>query len=218
MKILVLIAHPDDEVSCAGLLAKNNLEGGESLILCFTGDEIRHKELKASCKLLKCKLIHFQFDELNIPYNTKLRKKLIEIIRGFKPDISIIQSDDYHLDHQKVNKMALDVLEFAAHSKNGWLTPKILELESSNILPYPDVVFDISKEFPIKKRVFKKHMSQTVEKSFGGYYLKNIQAKAKLRGVLIGTKFGEAYKLHNLSIKGDFYPFSRGFKKIRDLF
>jgi LmbE family N-acetylglucosaminyl deacetylase len=217
MKLIAFIAHPDDEVFCGGLLAKNTKEKGKNLIICFTGNKKRQRELKESAKIIGAKVLFLGFEEFKINYS-KIRYKLIEIVRKFKPDIAITQSFDYHLDHQKVNRIIKDILEFAAHNPQGWLTKKILEMETSTTHEYPDVIYDVSQEFKIKKEALKKHISQVKEKEFGSYYSKIIEAKAKLRGAQIGTEYGEGYKLHHLSIKGNFYPKSRGYKKVSDIF
>jgi N-acetylglucosamine malate deacetylase 1 len=217
MKIIVFIAHPDDEINCAGLLTKNKDIGGESLVLCFTGNKKRNKELEKSCKILGAKAIHLGYDNYKIPYSKEIRNKLSNTIRKFKPDIAVVQSNDYHLDHKRVHKISLDILEFASHEKNGWLPKKIFEMEATGLFQYPDIILDITKEFPKKIAAFNSHQTQVSGKSFGNTYLEMTKAKANLRGVQIGQKYGEGFKIHHLSIKGNFYNKSRGIKNIKEI-
>jgi LmbE family N-acetylglucosaminyl deacetylase len=217
MKILVFAAHPDDEVNCAGLLHKNFKENGKNLIVCFTGNKKRLKELKESCKIIGSKLIHLNLKEYELLNNQKTILNLKKIILNFKPDIVVLQSKDYHIDHKSVFDLALFSLKIASHGHNGWLTKKILEMETSYLIRYPDVIVDITEEQDIKLKAFKAHNSQIKEKSFGNYYLNMMNAKAKLRGVQIGAEFGEAYLEHKFPIIGDFYKESRGIKNLKHL-
>ncbi len=214
MKVMAFVAHPDDEINCGGVLLKNKEEEGETLVVCFTGSDERVKELKNSCKILGAEMLNLQFPELAIPYDNKLRLKLMKLIREFQPEIVILQANDYHPDHQQVNKILLETLEFAAHSDKGWVVKHIIEMETSGLLTYPDVIFDVSDEFENKVKAFECHNSQVKEKSFGHFYLEFLEAKGRLRGVQIGSKYGEAYKLHRQKVQGNFYPFSLGIKKL----
>ncbi len=218
--ILAIIAHPDDEMNCAGLMTKNSKEGGENFIVCFVDNEGRKEELKKSCKILNAEFTTLGFNQLEITPSHALRKKLKNLIVSFKPDIVVIQSKDYHPDHQIIHDFALHVMEFASHGdeNTAWLTPVILELEASALIDYPDVIYDITNEQEARKEVMKVHQSQVKRKSFGKYYLDIVEQKARLRGAQIGTEYGEAYRLHHLSIKGNFYPTSRGYRNVGDIF
>ncbi|HEC96529.1 MAG TPA: hypothetical protein ENI59_02510 [Euryarchaeota archaeon] len=220
MRIIAFTAHPDDEINCAGLLHKNFKEKGKNLLVCFTGNRQRKKELAKSCRIIGTDHIVLGLKERSISMSTKLLLKLKKIILGFKPDIAVIQRNDYHPDHQEVFKIGLDTIEFASHGSrnNAWLIRKVLEMESTNLFPYPDIIYDVTKEHPLKLKAFKAHKSQIQNKPFGRQYLVMTQLKARFRGAQIGKEFGEAYKIHNMSIKGNFYPESRGLQRTRDLF
>lgn len=217
--IIAFIAHPDDEVNCAGLMHKNYKSGGNNLIICFTGNELRIMELKKSCEVIGAELLFLGFEEYNIKNDISLINKMRKIFVEFKPNIAVLQANDYHPDHIVVNKISLELIEFVSHgtADKAYLIPKILEMEASGLIPYPDIIIDITKEQSIRKKVFNMHKSQVKNKSFGDYYIKFLEQKAKLRGVQIGTLYGEAYKEHKLSIKGNFYPVSRGVDSIENL-
>ena len=218
MNIIAFIAHPDDEINCAGLLHKNFLEGGKNFVICFTGNKTRTKEFKESCKIIGAKGIILGMTEFEIRRTQKIHNNLVKTIRLFEPDIAVLQSNDYHPDHKVVFQISFDTLEFASHGKNGWLTHKIFELETSALITYPDMIFDITKEHTIKLKALAAHKTQVKGKSFGNYYFDYVEHKGRLRGAQIGVKYGEAYKLHTLLIKGNFYPKSRSFNKISDIF
>ncbi|MFP4567387.1 MAG: PIG-L deacetylase family protein [Candidatus Woesearchaeota archaeon] len=217
MNVLVFTAHPDDEVNCAGLLNKNSKEGGKNLIVCFTGNKKRLNELKESCKIIGAELLHLNLKEYELLNNQETILKLKKIIMNFKPDVAILQANDYHLDHKHVFDLSLFALKIASHGDTGWFTRKVLEMETSFLIRYPDIIVDISEEQDIKIKAFKAHKSQTKGKSFGSYYLDIIDAKAKLRGVQIGATYGEAYIEHHMPIVGNFYKNSRGIKYLKNL-
>ena len=220
MKIIAFTAHPDDEISCAGLLHKNFLEGGENLVVCFTGaGTSREDELKKSCDIIGTKYKILEFDDLSIKVTKSLKIELKDLISKFQPEIAILQSNDYHLDHQDVNRLGYFALEMAAHGETfeSWFTPVILELECSSLIPYPDLIVNVDEEQKIKVKAFEAHISQMEKKHIKKYYFDVMEKKARLRGVQIGSTYGEAYSLKNLKIVGNFYPRSRGCKSIKDI-
>ncbi|RMF56234.1 hypothetical protein D6745_00040 [Candidatus Woesearchaeota archaeon] len=217
MNIIAFVAHPDDEVNCAGLLHKNFLEGGRNFVICFTGNKKRAAEFKKSCDIIGARGVVLGIPEFEIKQAQKLHKNLIETIRDFKPDIAVLQANDYHPDHKAVFQISLNALEFASHGKNGWLTKKILELETSAMITYPDIILDVTEEHSIKFRALEAHKTQVEGKSFGNYYFDYIEHKGRLRGSMIGAKYGEAYKLHTQTIKGNFYPHFCGCNKACDI-
>lgn len=217
--IICFIAHPDDEINGAGLMHKNYLEGGKNLIVSFTGNPIRNAELENSASIIGAEVINLGFEEHKINSSLELIQNLREIILKLRPDIAILQANDYHPDHRAVFTICMDALEFISHGKEGrgFMVKKILEMETSGLIQYPDLIVDITNELKIKIKAFRAHKSQIKGKSFGNYYLEYMNKKAQLRGCQIGVKYGEAYREHNLQIKGNFYPASRGTFKVSDI-
>lgn len=217
--ILAFFAHPDDEVNCAGLMHKNFNEGGNNLVICFTSNKKRLEELKESCAIIGAELLVLDFKGLDIKYSKSLRTKLKKIIVRYKPDIAIIQANDYHPDHRSVHQIAFDTLTFVSHGdeKYSWFTPIILEAEATGLITYPDVIVNIDAEQEVRRKAFSAHQSQVQSKSFGDAYIRTLEEKAKLRGAQIGCVYGEAYKRHLIPIKGDFYYKNRGIQSVVDL-
>ena len=124
MKILVIVAHPDDEVlGCGGAIASYTNQGHEVTSVIFTFGEnanlnespktlakTRSKESIRAGKILGVKKMYF----LGLPDNTlseeikdeDLSKKILNIIKEIKPDIILTHSlDDYHPAHRNVAKL-----------------------------------------------------------------------------------------------------------------
>ena len=207
MKLLVLTAHPDDEISCLGMIEKAKSQKGDVLLICFTAqNETRLKEFNAACEFLKIKGINFELEDGSLHLSGEKRQELINKIKEFKPDTVICQSDiDYHPDHKKVNEIAKDVVEFARHNSN-WKVKDFLMCESGNLFSYPDVIIEFDDEvMKKKKKLWEIHASQIENKRDKEYYFRFTEHKAQLRGCQIGKKYGEAYMRIPMPIHGDFY-------------
>ena len=124
MKILVIVAHPDDEVlGCGGAIASYSNQGHDVTSVIFTYGEnanlnespkklakTRSKESIRAGKILGVKKMYF----LGLPDNTlsdeikdeDLYKKILKIIKERKPNIILTHSsDDYHPAHRNVAKL-----------------------------------------------------------------------------------------------------------------
>ena len=124
MKILVIVAHPDDEVlGCGGAIASYSNQGHDVTSVIFTYGEnanlnespkklakTRSKESIRAGKILGVKKMYF----LGLPDNTlsdeikdkDLSKKILKIIKERKPNIILTHSsDDYHPAHRNVAKL-----------------------------------------------------------------------------------------------------------------
>ena len=124
MKILVIVAHPDDEVlGCGGAIASYSNQGHDVTSVIFTYGEnanlnespkklakTRSKESIRAGKILGVKKMYF----LGLPDNTlsdeiknkDLSKKILKIIKERKPNIILTHSlDDYHPAHRNIAKL-----------------------------------------------------------------------------------------------------------------
>ena len=125
MRILAIVAHPDDaELLCAGTLALCAQRGDEVFIAIATngnvgtGDPtvtseqiatIRHQEAKDSCAIIGAKLIWMNFDDEWLFNNEESRTRFIDAIREARPDVLIIHDpNDYHPDHRTAGEIARD--------------------------------------------------------------------------------------------------------------
>ena len=209
MRLLILTAHPDDEISCLGMIEKAKKENGEVLLICFTAqNEQRLKEFNKACEFLGIRGINLELEDGFLNLTSDLRRKLIRIIKEFKPDTVICQSDvDYHPDHKKVNEIAKDIVEFARHNAlPEWTLKDFFKFETGNMLPDPDYIIEFDDSvMEKKKKLWEIHASQTSNQRDKEYYLRFLEHKAQLRGCQIGKKYGEAYKRIPLPIHGDFY-------------
>ncbi len=129
MKILVIVAHPDDEVlGCGGAIASYSDQGHEVTSIIFTYGEnanlnespkslakTRSSESIRAGEILGVKKMYF----MGLPDNalsTELKditliKKLLKIIKAHKADIILTHSlDDYHPAHRNVAKLVKNLI------------------------------------------------------------------------------------------------------------
>lgn len=133
-KLLVVVAHPDDEVlGCAGLLMKNHFSGGKNYVLylnngCHYRENFSQNNIYQQIKNVS-DLLKFDYTALN--YETgkfdtypqiRINNEIRKIIDGYKPDVVITHiSNDLHRDHQVVNHGVMVATRY-----NGQFSPKVV--------------------------------------------------------------------------------------------
>ena len=219
--ILVVVAHPDDEVlGCGGTIAKHILEGDTvNLIVMSNGEDaridktnikkriqLRDLSLDKSSKILGINKI-FKFD---LPDNKFDSIPLLDLIQTIEPLIKKIRPDiiythyanDLNIDHQLV---ALSVNTICRPSFIKKMPKKIYSFEilTSTELNYtsknqfrPNYFVDITKTFKTKIKAFKQYKSE-IREFPNGRSLKGIEVLSNYRGLSCGFKNAEAFILLN---------------------
>ncbi len=222
IRIMGVIAHADDELSFAGLLTKIVSNGGEGVILCFTGNSRRKEEFFKSCSLIGVKGYFLGYPDLgmrDISFKKEL-VRLVKLIRGFKPHIIATVSEmDYHPDHKAVLELVKDAVEFASHGtrETGWLARRILMFESENLDPNPDHLISIDSELQKKMDILDSYASQVSAPHKKGYYSSQTLKLAELRGIMAGCRYAEACRELKMPIHGRFYCTERRIDNPEDL-
>jgi len=217
--ILVIAAHPDDEIlGCGGTIARLSKQGSKINILILaegitSRDEIRNrskrqkqienlrKHSKLASKDVGAKSITF----LDYPDNQMDTIPLLHIIKDiekfilkFKPDTIFTHFDnDMNVDHTITNKATLT----AARSKPGSKVKKIYAFEIMSSTYYnpianfnPNFHINIDKFLKIKLRALKRYKNE-IEKFPHPRSLEALSALAKFRGSNIGFRYAESFKL-----------------------
>ena len=187
-KVLVIAAHPDDEVvGCGGTLLKLKKTNHE-INFVFLSDGVlgklnknssqneikrrvlkRQNQAKRVGKILNCRKIYFlNYPNLQLHKCDKLEiiKKLIDILNLIRPDIIFIHSNkDLNPDHRIANECSITALR-PVLKKN----PKEIfsyEIPSSTdwaLYQYgifrPTLFFDIKKEIKLKKKLLDVYKSE----------------------------------------------------------
>lgn len=227
LDVLALAAHPDDtELCCGGTLAKLVKQGKKVGVLDFTKGEMgtrgtpedRMKESQRASDIIGLEVR----ENLGLP-DTLLessranQKKIIQAIRKYRPHICLVGApEDRHPDHGNGTRLALDAIFYSGLAKIETAGSKGKPQERwrpSHILHYmqdrpfePDIVFDISETFEVKKEAilafetqFNVSNPEDEPETYisGEEFFKGIEARARHFGHLIGATYGEPFKYYN---------------------
>jgi LmbE family N-acetylglucosaminyl deacetylase len=208
MNVLVIAAHPDDEVLGMGATIRKHTKKGNKVHLCVVTEgataqyrnkkmiEVRKKACIVSCKILGISSFDFlEFSDMqldSIP-QLKINKQLESIVSKIKPDIVYTTPhNDLNKDHQIVFESTL-----VATRPSSNKVKQILCYEIPNIImkPFnPNLFENVSKEFSYKIKAFQVYKSE-VEKFPHPRSIKSIESLATQRGIQAGVQKAEAFEL-----------------------
>ena len=219
MNILIIVAHPDDEVlGCGGTIAK--LSHDYDIYTLILGEGITSRDIPNEEKKEELKELKKQSDEANkilgvkkvffedFPDNRFDTVPLLDIIKSIEKVIQKIKPEeifthhygDLNIDHQIVHKAVLTATRPVA----DYTVKKILlfEVLSSTEWNYqnqnnaftPNTYIDISDTLN-KKLVAMKCYKSEIRDYPHPRSLEAIEILAKKRGVEVGLKYAEAFNL-----------------------
>jgi len=216
--ILVIVAHPDDEVlGCGGTLSKFSKLGYKINVIFFsdgvTSRNLNNSKIKGN--ILKRKKSSFKASKilgikktefLNFPDNQfdtmpllAIVKFIEDLISKYKPSIIFTHYDnDLNIDHKIISKAVITATR--PHSK--YFVEKLLLFEvlsstewnfsSSKKVFSPNVFINISNDIKKKIKAIKCY-SQELRKWPHPRSVEGINNLAKFRGSTIGCKFAESF-------------------------
>ncbi|MBI4312633.1 MAG: PIG-L family deacetylase [Chloroflexi bacterium] len=187
-RAMVVFAHPDDEIGCAGTIASWTKQGtGVCLVLCTNGDkgtedlemtpdrlaQIRAKEQRdAATALGVSDLVMLGYPDGELEDTREFRGKLVREIRRFRPQVvfthaPVAVTRHNHHDHRICGAVTLDAVY--PYARDPW---HYVELTRGGFQPHkvatvllwggdnPDVFFDITETLPTKVEAMMRHHSQ----------------------------------------------------------
>ena len=207
MKILIIAAHPDDEVLGMGATIKK-LSNKNEVFLCVITEgasaqyankkmiKIRREDCIKSSKILGIsKITFFDFQDMRLDTipQLEINKKLEGLLKKIRPEIIYTTpNNDLNTDHQKVHESTLVVTRPVSSS-----VKQVLAYEIPGIIktPFvPTVYEDVSKEFLYKIKAFKMYKSE-IEKFPHNRSIEALESLASLRGMESGFIKAEAFHL-----------------------
>ena len=214
--ILVVVAHPDDEVlGCGGMIAKYASLGSVVHVL-FMSDgvnsrdgatnkevTIRQNSAKESSDILGIHSVTF----LKFPDNKMDSIPLLDIVKEIEKIIIDLQPNiiythhlgDLNIDHQITHRAVItacrpkpgfcikEIYTFEVPSSTEWQTPGYLTFT-------PNVYIDISAEMEIKRKALEVY-SDEMHQSPHTRSIKNVVRLNALRGNSTGMDYAEAFTL-----------------------
>ena len=176
--ILVLCAHPDDEVfGIGGTIAKYVREGRKVTTVVFSYGEmampwlkpeevrkIRKKETLEASKILGTKTFFLGLKEGKIDKMSRKKRDFVEsLVKKLSPSkIFTHAPDDPHFDHRAVHVVVMDMLKSIGFKGDIYLFDvwNILTLKKRHV---PKLYVNITKEFKLKLEATKKFETQKIQ-------------------------------------------------------
>jgi LmbE family N-acetylglucosaminyl deacetylase len=189
-KALVIAPHPDDEaIGCGGTVAKHVKSGGcAEVVFCASDGGARDEESARAAEILGIKNARrLGFNIESLKGNKEFGKKLAAVIDETRPDVVFIPFIlDNHTDHRAAN---------AALAAGGFKWDGFMVYAYPVWLPlYPNVIVDISAEWPVKEKAINCYKSQLatrdyvkMSRSLGEYW-----AAVKGRDISVAETFFKA--------------------------
>ena len=215
-KIIVVSAHPDDEILGSGGTLLKHVENGDVvawLIVTnmfesqgFSKERIksRGEEIEKIKKMMNFSSV-FKLDYPTMSLDSgsinSLITKISAVFNDFKPEvIYVMNRSDAHSDH----RITFDAVFSCTKSfrypfiKNVLMYECISETEFAPALPervfQPNYFVDITNHFEKKLEMMKVYEAELGEHPFPRSIV-NITALAHFRGASVGVKYAEAFQL-----------------------
>jgi len=220
-KILVVVAHPDDEVlGCGGTMARLALEGNDvyTLILgegitsrdAFRGLANRENEIaelrkqtEDANKILGVKKVYtfdFPDNRLDTVALLDIVKTIEETRNNIKPDVVFTHHQgDLNIDHQITFKAVMTafrpVKDESVKEIYSFEIPSSTEWNGPSSLTYfmPSYFVDVSKYLKVKINALKEYQTELRDYPHPRS-LKAVEFNAKQWGVKMGFEAAEAFK------------------------
>ena len=213
-KILIIAAHPDDEIlGCGGTIAKLKASNEINIIFMTNGVsarsndskkiKVRNSETLALYKYLKIKrptFFNFEDNKLDAVPILKIIKKIENYINLFKPNIIFTHTPNcLNIDHQKTFEATItacrpikdnsisSILSFETLSSTEWKGNKQKSF-------FPNYFINIENEIKNKIKYLSFYKSEIRKFPHSRPY-EGVKALAKYRGIISGLKYAEAFEL-----------------------
>ncbi len=211
--VLLVTAHADDHVACAGTVFKLRDQGYQVFEVILTSSNegrdyrrpdgdydvaaMRASEFGEASRYLGTKQIYaLEQEDLNLQYSKELVFKVVKVIRDVKPTVGIIMHQfDWHPDHvaaSRIGSMAFKMAATGIKPELGEHHRTSIVLSVEGMLPIkPSILVDITDYYDKKLELFKIYESQASSKALGFQ-----EGLAKVRGYhvrRVGSLLAEAF-------------------------
>ena len=218
--VLVIVAHPDDEVlGCGGTIAKWANEGRDMHLLIMADGESSRQladtnfklaekiELRRNAVNISSAILGFMsIEHLSFPDNRMDTLSLLDVVRSIERSIFQIRpgkilthhSGDVNIDHRVVHDAVIAASRpqpnFCVRELLFFETPSSTEWRPPSSLPAfsPNFFVDVTKTLDIKLEALKAYNAEMRDFPHARSY-SAVQSLARWRGVTIGVEAAEAF-------------------------
>jgi LmbE family N-acetylglucosaminyl deacetylase len=200
MRLMAVMAHPDDaEIWCGGTLVLH-AEKGDPVRLCilsYAEESIRGREAREGAKRMGCEVKFVGLEDAAIRDTDEAADKLRQCLESFRPDTIITHwYDDMHPDHEAafyVLRRALLRHYLANPSHRVEQFPRIFCCDTYKSMglhgPFtPDCYVDVTRIWKKKVAAVKAHQSEPIQ-----FYLPMIEEQCLSHGKVAETKRAEGF-------------------------
>jgi bacillithiol biosynthesis deacetylase BshB1 len=221
LDVLAFGVHPDDvELGCSGTILACVAKGKKVGIVDLTrgelgtrgSAEIRMEEAAAASKVLQATVReNLQMADGFFQNDEKHQKKVIEVIRKYRPEIILCNSiEDRHPDHGRSAALVEDAAflsglrkietQFDGELQEAWRPKYVFHYIQDRFLQ-PDFIFDVTAFFDKKLESILCYKTQFFNPELGEpetyisspAFFEGIRARAMMLGKRIGVQFAEGY-------------------------
>ena len=218
-KIIIISAHPDDEIlGAGGTLLKHKAAGHQLVWILITSISekggfskerryTRKREIEKVTKRVGFSQVHqlnYPTMSLNSEIMNEMIPKISSIFLEFRPEvIYVMNRSDAHSDHRYTFEAVAACTKSFRYPfvKTVLMYECISETEFAPALPekvfIPNYFVDITDFFKEKLQLMQVYESELGEHPFPRS-LKNIEALAIFRGASVGVDYAEAFQLIKL--------------------
>jgi N-acetylglucosamine malate deacetylase 1 len=215
--ILVVAAHPDDEVlGCGGTVARH-VDDGDEVHVIFMSDGVTSRtdigsneiEIRKQAKKYACNILSIVQPTrfLGFPDNCMDTVALLDIVQALEKVINEIEPEviythhigDLNIDHRITHKAVItacrpqpgfcvkEIYAFEVLSSTEWQTPGVKAF-------YPNVFVDIADYIDFKKQALEAYFEEMRQSPHSRSIDNAIRLNA-LRGNTVGLDYAEAFML-----------------------
>lgn len=221
MTVMLIGAHPDDEMSAGGTLLKHSRAGDRVVIVTMTRggmghrtmptaelQDLRAREAEAAAEALGAELRLLHYRDGEVPMNREVALELARHLRDVQPDVLLTHSDGtFHPDHRATHRVAVDAVHHASLPllDIGWEAynvPRVLLFERSPFIRH-DVYVDITDVMDDVIEAAACHASQysdwlttggsAIDVGYPGGFREEFRRRAGALGGHCGVQYAEAF-------------------------
>ena len=209
MKIIFILAHPDDEsFGPGGTIAKLSKEHDVHVFSLCNGarpgnEQVSNARVQAfyqACNLLGAKGTIHNVPDLSLTYPTTV-SRVETIINQMKPEVVYTHNmSDVNMDHRVIAEASIVACrpKPTATVKKLYFTevPASTDWSFSKVQPVfePNTYVDISEFIELKKRALSLYSTETYMYP-DARSIEAMEIRAKFRGTQVGVNFAEAFQL-----------------------